>query len=124
MGNCMPRADRNQALDAVRAFHADHGRLPRWQDWEHATPDRPCARTIERRWGWRRLLAQAIDVEADGLELWEGMTDHRGRVMLAALIEARDELGRWPIAKEWEQSGRKPSRRTFARYFGSWDEAC
>ena len=96
----MRPADRDQALDAVRQFHAEHGRLPRQQEWEHATPDRPCARTIERRWGWRVLLAEAIGVEPDGLELWEGMIDDRARRMLAALIEARDELGRWPFAEE------------------------
>ena len=121
---CMRPADRDQALDAVRQFDAERGRLPRHQEWERATPDRPCARTIERRWGWRNLLAEAIGVEAGGLELWEGMTDDRAHGMLTALIEARDELGRWPFAEEWERSGRKPSRRTFVRYFGSWVGAC
>jgi hypothetical protein len=50
----MRPAARDQALHAVRQFHAEHGRLPRQQEWEHATPDRPCPRTIERRWGWRK----------------------------------------------------------------------
>jgi hypothetical protein len=53
---CMRPAARDQALDAVRQFHAEHGRLPRQQEWSHATADRPCTRTIERRWGWRSLL--------------------------------------------------------------------
>ena len=109
MNTRMRPAARDQALDAVRHFHAERGRLPRQQEWEHATPDRPCARTIERRWGWRRLLAEVIGVEPDGLELWEGMTDDRAGRMLTGLVEARKELGRWPIAEEWEQSGR--SRR-------------
>jgi len=120
----MVQAARDDALDAVRACHADHGRLPRWLEWERAAEDRPCAKTIERRWGWRDVMAEAVGVEADGLELWEGMADERANRMLAALVEARDELGRWPFAEEWEQSGRKPSRRTFARYFGSWEGAC
>lgn len=50
--------------------------------------------------------------------------DDRAARMLGALIAARGELGRWPFAEEWEQSGRKPSRRTFVRYFGSWEGAC
>jgi hypothetical protein len=54
------------------------------------------------------------------LELWEGVVDERAHRMLAALLEARDKLERWPIAEEWEQSGRKPSRRALVRYFGSW----
>jgi Homing endonuclease associated repeat len=52
------------------------------------------------------------------------MVDDRASRMLSALVEAKGELGRWPIAEEWDQSGRKPSRRTFVRYFGSWDGAC
>jgi hypothetical protein len=121
---CVRPAARDQVLDLICAFHAEHGRLPRWLEWEHAAEDRPCARTIERRWGWRNVMAEAVGVEVDGLELWEGMVDERARRMLSALAEARDELGRWPFAEEWEQSGRKPSRRSFVRYFGSWEEAC
>jgi hypothetical protein len=120
----MRPSDRDHALDAIRAFHAAHGRLPRYREWERTAPDRPCAKTIERRWGWRVLPAEAVGVEADELVLWDEVIDERASKMLAVLGEARDELGRWPIAEEWEQSGRKPSRRTFVRYFGSWAEAC
>jgi hypothetical protein len=59
-----------RALDAVRQFYAEHGRLPQRREWEYAIRDRPCARTIDRRWGWRNLLAEAIGVEPDGLDLW------------------------------------------------------
>jgi hypothetical protein len=48
-GHLMRPAAHDQALNAVRQFHTEHGRLPQWLEWEHATPDRPCARTIERR---------------------------------------------------------------------------
>ncbi len=48
-GDLMQPASREQALDAVRAFHAERGRLPRWREWERATLTRPCAKTIERR---------------------------------------------------------------------------
>lgn len=65
----MRPAERDQALDAVRRFHAEHGRLPRQQEWERAAADRPCARTIERRWGWRELLAEAVGVSGgEGIE--------------------------------------------------------
>src|SRR5215831_18616921 len=57
---------RDQALAAVRAFHAEHGRLPRWREWERATASRPCAKTIDRRWGWRELLAEAVGVRPAG----------------------------------------------------------
>jgi len=49
----------DQALDAVRDFHSEHERLPRRREWERATSTRPCAKTIERRWGQHELLAEA-----------------------------------------------------------------
>jgi hypothetical protein len=55
----MQPASREQALDAVRLFHAERGRLRRWREWECATESRPCAKRIERRWGWREVLAEA-----------------------------------------------------------------
>ena len=116
---------RDQALAAVREFHAEHGRLPRWREWEGATASRPCAKTIERRWGWRDLLAEAIGVRVDDIDvLWEAMLDDRAEALLAALRAARDELGRWPTAAEWDRSRRRPSARTFGRHFGGWREAC
>jgi hypothetical protein len=70
--------DRDQALPAVRAFHAEHARLPRWREWERATDLRPCAKTIERRWGWRELLAEAVGVEPDDVHVsWEAVLDDR-----------------------------------------------
>ena len=95
-------ASREQALDAVRDFHADHGRLPRWREWERATSARPCAKTIERRWGWRELLAEAIGVKPDDVSVsWEAVLDDRDQAMLGELRAARDELGRWPLRVEW-----------------------
>jgi hypothetical protein len=121
----MDPASRDQALDAVREFHAEHSRLPRWHEWERATASRPCAKTIERRWGWRELLADAIGVRPTEVEVsWVAVLDDRAQQMLAALAAARDELGRWPTAMEWEAARRRPSRRTFVRHFGSWREAC
>ncbi|TMC03513.1 MAG: hypothetical protein E6J41_27185 [Chloroflexi bacterium] len=102
--------DRDQALAAIHAFHAEQGRLPRWREWECATATRPCAKTIERRWGWRELLAEAIGVRPDQVDVsWDAILDDRAQAMLAALRAARDELGRWPTAAEWERSGRRPA---------------
>jgi Homing endonuclease associated repeat len=105
----------------VRAFHAEHGRLPRWREWKGATASRPCAKTIELRWGWRELLAEAIGVRPNQVDIsWDAILDDRAEAMLAALRAARDQLGRWPTAAEWAGGGRRPSARTFARHFGSW----
>jgi hypothetical protein len=51
------------------------------------------------------------------------MLAERAEKMLTALRSARDDLGRWPIAVEWEASGRRQSRRTLVRQLGSWIEA-
>jgi hypothetical protein len=104
----MQPASRDQALAAVRAFHAEHGRLPRWCEREPATASRPCAKTIERRWSWRELLAGAIGVRPNDIEVsWEGVLDDRAGAMPAALGAARDELGRWPTAVEFGYLGAK-----------------
>ena len=121
----MRPVSREQTLDAVRKFHAEHGRLPRWREWERATAARPCAKTIDRRWGWRELLAEEIGVKPNQVDVsWEAVLDHRAQALLASLMAARDELGRWPLAAEWEAAGNRPSPRTFTRHFGSWREAC
>ena len=75
----MRPASRDQAFAAVREFHAEHGRLPRWHEWERATSTRPCARTIERRWGWRELLAEAIGTRPNQVDLVLGDAARRSR---------------------------------------------
>jgi Homing endonuclease associated repeat len=45
--------------------------------------------------------------------------------LLSTLRRAREELGRWPTAGEWEFPTREHvSRRSYAREFGSWRRAC
>jgi hypothetical protein len=118
-------AERDEAVKAVRDFYSEHGRLPFKFEWERATATRPARRTIERRWGWRALLAEAVNVRPDEIDLgWDVKVDVRYRLLLGQLLAAWLELGRWPIAKEWERAQRRPSYRTYLRYFGSWREAC
>jgi hypothetical protein len=94
-------------------------------EWERATGTRPCARTIARRWGWRELLAEAIGVALNQVDTsWETVLEVRTQATLVALNAARDELGRWPQAQEWDAAGSRPSSRTFRRHFGSWADSC
>jgi hypothetical protein len=89
----MHPASREQDLAAVRAFHTEHGRLPRWREWELATESRPCAKTIERRWGWRKLLAEAVGVKPTEVEVsWVLVLDDRADLMLRC--SARSGRGR------------------------------
>src|SRR5215472_8665600 len=86
MPTCVHPASRDQALAAIREFHAEHGRLPRWREWERAAASRPCAKTIERRWGWRQLSAEAVGVRSAEIEVsWVPVLDDRAEAMLVAL---------------------------------------
>src|SRR5215472_3705131 len=115
MPHPMHPASRDQALTAIRAFHTEHHRLPRWREWERATASRPCAKTIERRWGWRELLAEAIGLRPAQMEVsWVPVLDDRTQVMLVALRAAGDQLGRWPTAAEWDRGGRRPAAAVVA----------
>jgi hypothetical protein len=45
--------------------------------------------------------------------------------LLCTLRWAREELGRWPTAGEWEfATSEHPSRRSYTRHFRSWRRAC
>jgi hypothetical protein len=95
----MHPASRDQALAAVRAFYTERGRLPRCREWERAAPSRPCAKTIERHWRWRELLAEAIGVWPAEIEVsWVPLLHERAQAMLVVLSAAQDEFGRWPTA--------------------------
>jgi hypothetical protein len=114
----MRPASRDQVLTLVREFYDRHGRLPFKHEWEDADGERPARRAIERRWGWEELLANAIDIEPDEVE--DAYTsEDRYRAMNRDLREARQELGRWPGANEWDRNGRRASSRTYIRWFGT-----
>jgi hypothetical protein len=116
----MRPASRDLVVACVREFYDRHGRLPFKQEWEHADGERPTRRTIERRWGWEELLAEAIDIEPDEVED-AFKSEDRYVAMKRALWQARQGLGRWPGALEWDRSGRRPSPdvRQVVRELGS-----
>jgi hypothetical protein len=120
----MQAADYEQALDAVREWYATHGRLPRPRDWEKAARGRPTTRTIRRRrWRWDRLMLEATGQDP-GDVVEQEMRACR-RQLLLTLRAARDQLGRWPDGREWEQAtADHAARRTYVRNFGNWEAAC
>ncbi|MBJ7597760.1 hypothetical protein [Candidatus Nephthysia bennettiae] len=119
----MQGADYGQALEAARRWIAEHGRYPQQQEWEHRAPGRPTTRTIKRRWGWDQLMTAAAGADARAPKL-EARKAHRLELLLT-LRRAREELGRWPTAGEWElATSDHASRRSFVRAFGSWRLAC
>jgi hypothetical protein len=120
----MQAADYEQALGAVREWYKTHGRLPRPLEWEKAARGRPTARTTRRRrWRWDQLMVEATGQDpADAVE--EELRAYQ-RQLLQTLRAARDQLGRWPGGREWEQATPEhAARRTYVGRFGSWEAAC
>jgi Homing endonuclease associated repeat len=116
-------ADQEQAIEAVREWYAKHSRLPRRQEWERAARGRPTTRTIDRRWGWDKLMAKASGQRP--AQLRHAELNERRRELLLRLRAARDELGHWPSSREWERATADHlSSRSYARAFGSWAAAC
>jgi hypothetical protein len=119
----MHPADRDRTVAAMRTWAAEHGRLPTRHGWEGDAPGRPSTRTIDRRWGWQKLLEEATGHRPDLIA--EEELEARRRQMLLTLRAACDELGRWPTTRKWDQATpTHASRRTYARHFGSWEAAC
>src|SRR5437879_5363904 len=115
----MQRADYEQAVEAARRWIAEHGRYPQQREWEHRARGRPTTRTIKWRWGWDEVMTAAAGADARSPKL---ETRQRRRLeLLLTLRRAREELGRWPTAGEWEAStSEHVSRRGYVRAFGSW----
>jgi hypothetical protein len=122
LATAMRRADQEQAIEAVREWYAKQGRLPRRSEWERAARGRPTTRTIDRRWGWDKLMAKASGRQP--AQLRQAELKERRRQLLLRLRAARDELGRWPASREWDRSAANHvSSRSYARTFGSWEAA-
>ncbi|MDQ6898066.1 MAG: hypothetical protein M3072_00895 [Candidatus Dormibacteraeota bacterium] len=119
----MQQATYEDALEAARRWIAEHGRYPQQQEWGHRAPGRPTTRTIKRRWGWDELMRAAAGAGARNPKL-EPRRQRRLELLLT-LRRAREELGRWPTAGEWEfATETHASRRSYVRQFSSWRQAC
>ena len=57
-----PRITRRAALAAMQQWIETHGRIPVYSDWEIAGHGHPCAKAIDRHWGWDAFRAAAVGV--------------------------------------------------------------
>src|ERR1700694_3722131 len=118
----MRPADQEQAIEAVREWYAQHGRLPRRPEWEKAARGLPTTRIIDRRWGWDKLLAEASGRRP--AQLRQAEFRERRRQLPLKLRAARDELGRGSASREWDrEGGDQVASRSYARIFGSREPA-
>src|SRR5438128_7610569 len=101
----MRLADYEQAVEAGRRWIAQRGRYPQQQEWGHRAPGRPTTRTIKRRWGWEELMRAAAGDRGVGPK--RETRKVRRVELLCVLRRAREELGRWPSAGEWEFATRE-----------------
>ena len=127
----VPRITRRAALASMQQWIEIHGRIPVYSDWEIAGHGHPCAKTIDRHWGWDAFRATAVGVSKGRLR---ELTLH-GRPayplpgwprseLLQALIDHYLREGTWPTGHEWEAATLEhPSWRTYRRRFGTWQQA-
>ena len=109
----------------------ENGRIPVYSDWELAGHGHPCAKTIDRHWGWDAFRAAAVGVSRSKLR---ELTLRGGPAyplhgwprseLLQALIDHYVREGTWPTGHLWEAAASDhPSWRTYRRRFGSWQQA-
>lgn len=113
------RHHRAQVVERLRSWQQDRGRLPFWDEWDRTAPDRPTAKTIERRWGWSELRAEAAGMPA------EHFSSRAGRWDRAHIVRAMRDWtachGRLPVTRDWERASEEhPNQRTVVRVFGGW----
>lgn len=113
------RWSRERILDAMRAFHGEHGCPPRASDWKRALPAYPDPGTVSRHFGsWANAL-QAAGFQARRIE-W---TDEQ---LLDAIRSWTREHGAPPKTTSWakrDRAGRWPTAATVQLRFGRWETA-
>jgi hypothetical protein len=78
-----PARSRGLARPKPGSWYAQHGRLPRAQDWEKAASGTLSRRTIRRRWGWNQLMAEASGERPSQLK--DDQLAARERMLLSSL---------------------------------------
>lgn len=109
-------------LAAIKAFHAEHGRAPKHDEWQRSTPEHPSNHTVKTMFGgWR------AGITAAGLEppLRSNQTRHWTEDLVKqAVFEFVYENGRVPTTADWAVcTDRYPSKEVCRRLFGGLSAA-
>lgn len=108
-------------LDAISAWHREHGLAPSAQDWVNAGHGHPSSHTVRKVYGGFPTAVRCAGFEPRQharINAWG-----RGDIV-DALFRWRYEHGRLPRAREWDRPPAGfPPRSTVVRRFGSWTAA-
>ena len=110
---------------AIQAWHVEHGKPPRANDWKRSGYDRPSLSTVIGVFGgWNRAI------EAAGLvpRTYGGMNGRKPRwtreLIIEALLDWMASHGHWPTFDDFStaQPG-CPATGTVITHFGTWSKA-
>lgn len=110
-------------LDAIRAFHAENGRVPKAKDFENGPRWRyPCPNTVLKLCGsWRQAVRKA------GLRPVRRYDSRWNKDTIAeAMLLHVLRNGKWPTCSEWDyvdEARERPSKSTVLYHFKSWNAA-
>ena len=121
---------REEMLEGLAAWVAEHGRTPTMLDWKRAGYGHPNGRTASRRFGsWEKFL------EAGGRRVAEGKTPRRHdryapwwtpERIAEAMLDWLLVHGRWPKMSDWHHAdpdGRWPNEGQARDVCGGWRKA-
>lgn len=113
------RWTREETIEALRAWVAERGRAPTYDDWRRASDRHPGVSTVERLFGsWTEgLLAADLPIAKRN---WDRES------ILAALRAWSSAHGRAPITTDWrgaDPTGGRPATFRVQREFGTWAAA-
>lgn len=111
-----------EVLDAIRAWHREHGSSPRSVDWKPASPGHPSSTLITTRFGGfpnaRRLAGVPAPLARTRRDPWSDREIHEALRSWVALH------GTVPRSREWERAHRdRPTSLFLRRRFGNWASA-
>ena len=114
------RWTRDEIIEALQSWNAQHGRAPTVIDWQHASPEHPIAATAATQFGsWPDALLAA------GLTIRRRYRWERQDILHAIQIWTAEHGGA-PQRSDWYRSdphGRHPGIGTVNLHFGSWRAA-
>lgn len=117
--------NRDAILAAVHAWIDTHGKVPTSKNWKNAAPGHPAQSTVTKVFGSWNGMIEAAGFEPNPSNWQRELTFSREQI-LHEILEFRFAHGRVPTYRDFtahDPERRRPTARTIARLFGSWNGA-